>query len=75
MAYRAPAWLPGGHLQTLYSSVCIRIPPVAWRRERLELPDGDFLDFDWVDGRAGAPVVVCSMAWKAAPTAIMRAAS
>jgi len=58
MAYRAPAWLPGGHLQTLYSSVCIRIPPVAWRRERLELPDGDLLDFDWVDGRAGAPVVV-----------------
>ena len=56
-AYRAPAWLPGGHLQTIYSSVFIRVPPLAYRRERLELADGDFLDFDWIDGRAGQPVV------------------
>lgn len=58
MAYRAPVWLPGGHLQTIYSSLFIHVPPVAYRRERLELPDGDFLDFDWVDGQTGAPVVV-----------------
>ncbi|MBS0310452.1 MAG: alpha/beta fold hydrolase, partial [Proteobacteria bacterium] len=58
MAYRAPVWLPGGHLQTIYSSLFIHAPPVAYRRERLELPDGDFLDFDWVDGQTGAPVVV-----------------
>lgn len=58
MAYRAPVWLPGGHLQTIYSSLFIHVPPTAYRRERLELPDGDFLDFDWVDGQAGAPVVV-----------------
>jgi predicted alpha/beta-fold hydrolase len=57
-AYRAPAWLPGGHLQTLYSSLFLRAAPVEYRRERLELADGDFLDFDWVDGRPGAPVVV-----------------
>lgn len=31
---------------------------VDYRRERLELGDGDFLDFDWVDGEPGAPVVV-----------------
>ena len=55
--YRAPCWLPGGHLQTLYASLFIRVPPVAYRRERLELPDGDFIDFDWVDGRPGSPVV------------------
>ena len=53
-AYRAPAWLPGGHLQTIYTSLFIRVPPVAYRRERLELPDGDFLDIDWVDGQTGA---------------------
>ncbi|MCL5061514.1 MAG: alpha/beta fold hydrolase [Candidatus Thermoplasmatota archaeon] len=56
--YRAPAWLPGGHLQTIYPGLFIRVPPVAYRRERLEVPDGDFFDFDWVDGTAGAPVVV-----------------
>ncbi len=56
--YRAPAWLPGGHLQTIYPSLFIRTPRVAYRRERLELADGDFLDFDWVDGAPGSPVVV-----------------
>jgi len=53
-SYRAPAWLPGGHLQTIYTSLFIHAPPIAYRRERLELPDGDFLDFDWVDGQPGA---------------------
>jgi predicted alpha/beta-fold hydrolase len=53
--YRAPAWLPGGHVQTIYTSLFIRVPWVEYRRERLELPDGDFLDFDWVDGTHGAP--------------------
>jgi uncharacterized protein len=52
-SYRAPAWLPGGHLQTIYSSLFLRVAPVAYRRERLELADGDFLDFDWVGGQPG----------------------
>lgn len=56
--YRAPAWLPGGHLQTIYASLFLRVSAVAYRRERLELPDGDFLDFDWVDAPACTPVVV-----------------
>jgi predicted alpha/beta-fold hydrolase len=56
--YLAPAWLPGGHLQTIYTSLFILVPVVDYRRERLELADGDFLDFDWVDGKPDAPVVV-----------------
>ncbi|MDP2028416.1 MAG: hydrolase [Thiobacillus sp.] len=56
--YVAPVWLPGGHLQTIYTSLFIRAPQVAYRRERLELADGDFLDFDWADGTPGQPVVV-----------------
>ena len=56
--YRAPVWLPGGHVQTIYSRLFISVPAIHYRRERLELPDGDFLDFDWADGREGAPVVV-----------------
>lgn len=56
--YSAPAWLPGGHLQTIYTSLFVSAPAITYRRERLELADGDFLDFDWVDGEPHAPVVV-----------------
>lgn len=40
-------WLPGPHLQTLYPSLLRtrKVPPLA--RERIELPDGDFVDIDW----------------------------
>jgi hypothetical protein len=44
--YRAPWWLPGGHLQTLLPALA-PAPRVAWRRERWETPDGDFIDLDW----------------------------
>ncbi|NTV94533.1 MAG: hydrolase [Thiobacillus sp.] len=57
LPYRAPAWLPGGDLQTIWA-VAIPRPRVAYRRERWELPDGDFIDLDWLDGPAGAPLVV-----------------
>ena len=53
-SYRAPFWLPGGHLQTLYAVMLAR-PAVAYRRECWELPDGDFIDLDWLDGVADAP--------------------
>ncbi len=55
--YVPPRWLVGRHLQTLWP-VFLRRPRVAYRRERWELPDGDFLDLDWLDGPAGAPLVV-----------------
>lgn len=48
--YRAPRWLPGGNLQTiwpaLYARRCFGAPP-QYRRERWTTPDGDFLDLDW----------------------------
>ena len=45
--YRPPAWLRSGHLQTVWPSLFRRVDGVAYRRERLELADGDFLDLDW----------------------------
>ncbi|HEY1043163.1 MAG TPA: alpha/beta fold hydrolase [Telluria sp.] len=58
MNYSAPLWLPSGHLQTIYPATCIRKPAVAFRRERWQAPDGDFIDVDFVDGEPGAPLVV-----------------
>ena len=58
MDFPAPRWLPGGHLQTIYPATCIAKPAVAYRRERWDAPDGDFVDVDFVDGRPGQPMVV-----------------
>ena len=57
-AYRAPRWLPGGHLQTVYPYLFRRIPAPALQRERWDTPDGDFIDVDWLEGRSERPLVV-----------------
>jgi len=53
--YQAPWWLPGGHLQTIVPSLA-PAPRVAWRRERWDTPDGDFVDVDFV-GAGDGPLV------------------
>jgi uncharacterized protein len=57
IAYHAPSWLPGGHAQTIYP-LLIKATVPAYRRERWETPDGDFIDLDWCDGPSPAPLVV-----------------
>lgn len=46
--YRPPRWLAGGHLQTIWPAMVAPGPMPAWRRERWETPDGDFIDLDHV---------------------------
>ncbi len=46
-AYHPPRYLFNGHVQTIVPSLWRSVPEVAYRRERIELPDGDFLDLDW----------------------------
>lgn len=54
-----PTWCLGNrHLQTLWPTLFHRRPLAGARRERLELPDGDFLDLDWIGGGDGPIVVV-----------------
>src|SRR5438309_10553608 len=58
--YIRPAWLVGSHLQTIYPAL-LRRPSVTLRRQRIDTPDGDFIDLDWLDSpssRDGAPLVV-----------------
>ena len=35
------------HLETIIPSIFRKIEGVSYRRERMELVDGDFLDIDW----------------------------
>jgi predicted alpha/beta-fold hydrolase len=55
-----PPWLlRNAHLQTVLPTITRRQTHVAYRRERLELPDGDFLDLDWLTA-ASAQVAILS---------------
>jgi uncharacterized protein len=57
--YRPPWWYRGRHLQTLWGPLVRRGREPALRRERVETPDGDFVDLDWLAGHdRGAPLVV-----------------
>jgi hypothetical protein len=53
-AYLAPRWLAGAHAQTIYPAL-VRPPAVSFRRERVDTPDGDFVDFDWQDVNGATP--------------------
>jgi predicted alpha/beta-fold hydrolase len=54
-----PAWWCGNpHLQTVWPSFARPTPRPNYRREVLDLPDGDFIDIDWLDGPADGPLIV-----------------
>ena len=56
--YRPPWWFRGRHLQTLWGPLVRRLPAPRLARRRLDTPDGDFVDLDWLDGGAGPLVVL-----------------
>ncbi len=45
--YSPPLFFSNGHVQTIFSSQFRRVNPVRYHRERIDTPDGDFLDLDW----------------------------
>lgn len=56
--YRAPLWLPGGHLQTIWPALYgqrVQGPVPRFDRERWDTPDGDFIDVDWLQNAGDAP--------------------
>ncbi len=60
-ALRAPPWLPGGNLQTIWAARFSARPSAglpALLRERWTTPDGDFIDVDIAAGAAGSPALV-----------------
>lgn len=45
--YHPPLFYGNGHLQTILPALLRRVDGVHYRRERIDTPDGDFLDLDW----------------------------
>ena len=59
--YKAPRGLPGAHLQTVVPARFFPRPPVSYRREIIDTPDGDFMILDWSEPEPtalDAPVLV-----------------
>jgi predicted alpha/beta-fold hydrolase len=59
--FRAPRWLPGGHLQTIWPALFSRRhlgAAPSFRRERWRAPDGDFVDVDWQGDNLDATLLV-----------------
>jgi uncharacterized protein len=46
-SYRAPVLFSNPHVQTVFPSIFRKVTGVSYRRERIDTPDGDFLDLDW----------------------------
>lgn len=45
--YRCNYLFQNGHLSTIYAGAVRKVTGVTQHRERISLPDGDFLDLDW----------------------------
>ncbi|TNF36353.1 MAG: hydrolase [Deltaproteobacteria bacterium] len=46
MSFQPHPALRSAHAQTIFPALFRRAPAIAWRRERVDLPDGDFVDLD-----------------------------
>jgi hypothetical protein len=56
--YRPALWCRNGHVNTLYSGLLRAVEVPAYRRQRAETPDGDFLDADWLrDGNSRLAII------------------
>lgn len=64
-----PRYLPrfplrNGHIHTMYPALFRRVEGIRYRRERIETPDGDFIDIDWAladkagESRSRAVVII-----------------
>lgn len=55
--FKAAWWLPNRHLQTLWPVLLRRIPKLPLERERIDLPDSDFVDLDWLGKNETGPII------------------
>ncbi len=46
--YSRPPFFVSPHLETIYPALFRRVQGITYQRERIETPDDDFLDLDWI---------------------------
>jgi predicted alpha/beta-fold hydrolase len=56
--YENPRWLFNGHLQTIVPGLFRNVQPLPFKRERINTPDGDFLDLDWLQNMSQKLVII-----------------
>jgi predicted alpha/beta-fold hydrolase len=56
MDYKPPLLLFNRHLETIYPALLRRVNGITYERERINTPDNDFIDLDWL--RQGAKKLV-----------------
>ncbi len=59
MEYRAPFFLFHPHMETIYPAVMRPVRFEQFERERIDTPDGDFLDIDWSLQGSRKLVILC----------------
>ncbi|MCZ6692786.1 MAG: alpha/beta hydrolase, partial [Bacteroidetes bacterium] len=56
--YTSPPLLFNKHLQTILPAVFRKVKGVDYQRERITIPDGDFLDLDWLRNHHDRLVII-----------------
>ncbi len=57
--YRPKGWYRNGHFNTIVSNSLLRSPQLTYQRERIQTPDADFLDLDYIRIGSDKVVLLC----------------
>ncbi|RYF26002.1 MAG: alpha/beta fold hydrolase [Flavobacteriales bacterium] len=57
--YRPPTYLFNGYLQTVAPFFGVKPNRSLYHTEKMELPDGDFLELDWIRGGYDKLMIIC----------------
>lgn len=58
MNYEPPLAYFSSHIETIFPALFRRVKDVKYQRERIETPDEDFLDLDWIKGNSKKLVII-----------------
>ncbi len=58
LPYQRPRLLFTNHLETIYPALLRNVKGIAYTRERIQTPDDDFLDLDWLHQQSSKLVIL-----------------